>query len=294
MSFPRSNKTTGFLAIAVLLIIGFSFSGCFRGKRNNEEPLAKAYGKLLYPSDLKGLIPSGSSSEDSLTLVKSYIELWLKKRAVVNRAEYNLTAEQKNLDDLIEEYRTSLLIYNYEKLMVAQNLDTVVSRDQINNYFLQNSRDFILRDPIVKGLFFRIARSSGQLQDIRDLAQSPGDYSYKRLVNLGAQYADVMESFDDNWTSLVLLMQKMPGNLPDPERFLKQYKFMEAEDAGNYYFIRILDFKLAGEQAPIEYVENEIRDIILNKRKMEYIRELEESIYNEAVLENQVEVYENK
>jgi hypothetical protein len=87
-------------------------------------------------------------------------------------------------------------------------------------------------------------------------------------------------------------MQKMPGTVQDPGQFLERYKYLEAEDNRYFHFARIIDFKLTGESAPLEYVKQEIRDVLLNKRKMEFLKQLEESIYNEAVIQNEVEVYE--
>jgi hypothetical protein len=261
-------------------------------QRKNESPIARAYNNYLYPSDIEGLIPGGTTPEDSSRLVKSYIELWLKKKAVVNKAEFNLTAAQKDIDNLLEEYRTTLLTYAYERQMVEQKLDSVVTDAQVQSYYNQYRQDFILQDPIIKGVYFRILRSSGRLREFRELAHSSGDLAYKRLVDLGAQVSDYTDSFEESWVSFPLLMQKMPGSVADPEQFLQRYKYLEAEDDRYFHFARIIDYKLPGETAPLEFVAQEIRDVQLNKRKMEFIKQLEESIYNEAVIQNDVEVYE--
>jgi len=261
-------------------------------KRKNEATLARAYGHYLTRSEIQGLVPAGTAPEDSTRLVKSYIELWLKKKAVVNKAEFNLTEAQKNIDNLLEEYRTSLLTYEYEKQMVAQKLDTVVTDIDVQKYYYQYKQDFILQDPIIKGVYFRILRTSSRLSEFRNLAHSSGELNYKKLVDVGAQVAEYTDSFEENWLSFPLLLQKMPGNVADPKQFLQRYKYLEAEDVHYYHFARIIDYKLPGEPAPPEYVKQEIRDIMLNQRKMDFLKQLEESIYNEAVIQNDVEVYE--
>jgi hypothetical protein len=293
--FYRKLKYDNIIRNLVLVsLLGFALSSCgLFGHRHDEKPLARAYGNYLYPSDIKGLVPDGSTPEDSSTLVKSYVELWLKKKAVVSKAEFNLTETQKDLETQIEEYRTSLLIYEYEKLMVAQSLDTVVSESQISSYFHQYSQNFLLQDPIIKGIYFRMLKSSPKLREFRELAHSTGDLAYKRLVDMGAQQADYTESFEESWIAFNSLMQKMPGSVKDPEEFLLHYKYLEADDEHYYHFVKITDFKLPGETAPLEFVKQDIRDILLNKRKINFLKELEESIYNEAVIQNEVEVYEN-
>jgi hypothetical protein len=289
----KSNSDTGLIFILSLAILLPVLSSCnSHSRRKNESPIARAYDNYLYRSDIQGLVPAGTSPDDSAKLVKSYIGLWIKKKAVVNKAEFNLTEAQKNIENLLDEYRTSLLTYEYEKQMVEQRLDTVLSESEVRSYYNQYKQDFLLQDPIVKGVYFRVLRTSGRLNEFRDLAHSYGDLAYKRLVDLGAQVAEYTDSFEENWLSFPLLMQKMPGTVQDPKQFLQRYKYLEAEDNRYFHFARIIDYKLPGESAPLEYVKQEIRDVLLNKRKMEFLKELEESIYNEAVIQNDVEVYE--
>ncbi|MCX6226895.1 MAG: hypothetical protein NTV01_19465 [Bacteroidia bacterium] len=293
MYYPRLNSKTSLINFVLLVIILPAIASCSSDlQRKNEKPMARAYGNYLYKSDIQGLITAGTSPEDSSRLVKSYIELWIKKKAVVNKAEFNLTEAQKNIENLLDEYRTSLLTYAYEKQMVEQKLDTVLSDSEVQTYYYQFNQNFILQDPIVKGFYFRILRNSSRIREFRDLAHSYEDMAYKRLVDLGAQVAEYADSFEENWLSFPLLMQKMPGTVQDPKQFLQRYKYLEAEDDRYFHFARIIDYKLPGETAPLEFVKQEIRDILLNKRKMDFLKQLEESIYNEAVIQNDVEVYE--
>jgi hypothetical protein len=175
--------------------------------------------------------------------------------------------------------------------MVEQKLDTIVSDSEVENYYRLNTQEFLLQDPIVKGVYFRIPKAHSRIGEFRNLAHSSGELAYKRLVDLGAQIAEYTDSFEGNWLSFPLLMQKMPGSVGDPKLFLQRYKYLEAEDERYFHFARIVEYKLPGEPVPMEYVKQEIRDVLLNKRKMEFLQELEESIYNEAVIQNDVEVY---
>lgn len=293
MCYPRLKFRSCLVNFILLVILIPFFVQCRSGSnRENEKPLARAYGNYLYSSDLRGLVPEGTGPEDSALLVKSYIELWIKKKAVVTQAEFNLTESQKNVDKLLDEYRTSLLTYEYEKQMVEQKLDTVLTESEVQSYYSLHKEDFVLQDAIIKGIYLRIPRSSKYMREFRDLSRSSGELAYKKLVDLGAQAAEYIESFEENWLSFPLLMQKMPGTVQDTKQFLQRYKYLEAEDNNYYHFARIVNFHLPGDTAPIEYVKPEIREILLNKRKMDFLKQLEESIYNEAVIQNDVEVYE--
>ncbi|MDD4644967.1 MAG: hypothetical protein PHY99_03165, partial [Bacteroidales bacterium] len=162
----------------------------------------------------------------------------------------------------------------------------------IQTYYYQFKQNFLLQDPIVKGVYFRVPKSSARLREFRNLSHSSGDLAYSKLADLGAQIAEYTDSFEANWLSFPLLMDKMPGTVQDPKQFLQRYKTLEAEDTKYFHFARITDYLLPGESAPLEFVQQEIRDILLNKRKMDFLKQLEESIYNEAVIQNEVEVYE--
>jgi len=294
MFFPtlRSDRLLRYLSC--LIPVGMLLASCgLFGERKSEKPLARAYDTYLYPSDISGLVPAGSTSEDSAALVKSYIELWLKRKAVMSKAEYNLTADQKDLDKQIEEYRTALLIYEYEKLMIEQKLDTVVTQNQIESYYHQYSQNFLLQDPIIKGVYFRLLSSSSRLREFRNLANSSGEIAYQRMVDLGDQIAEYSESYEADWISFTSIMQIIPGSVSDPKQFLQHYKNLEADDGHYFHFLKISAYMLPGEIAPLEYVRSEIRDILLNKRKIEFLKEIEEDIYNESVIHNEVEVYEN-
>ena len=289
----RYKSLPVWLILFMLLAVGLSGCNWIKG-RSGEEPLAKAFNKYLYPSDVMGLIPKESTPEDSIILVKSYIDLWLKKQAVLNRAEFNLPEDKKDLEKQIEEYRTSLLIYEYEKIMVAQNLDTTITNAQIKKYYLDHAEDFPLQHPIIKGVLIKVPATSTKLKEFRKNIKATEDLSYTSLFSLSAEYAESVDSYEEKWINFTLLLQQIPGNLENQEQFLTQYRYLEAEDDQFFYFIKIFDFKLTGEVPPLDYIEHEIRDLLLNRRKIDFLRELEESIYNEAVLQNQVEVYENR
>ena len=293
MYYPRLRSRFGLIHIVLLVFLIPAISSCHHAnRRRHDNPVARAYNDYLYRSDIQELIPDGTPPEDSTRLAKSYIELWIKKKAVVSKAEFNLTEAQKNIDKLLDEYRTSLLTYEYEKQMVEQKLDTVLNDNDVQDYYLKNRQNFVLQDAIVKGIYFRVPKSSPRLREFRSLAHTSGDVAFNRLADLGSQVAEYTDSFEENWLSFPLLMQKTPGIVKDPVDFLEHYRVIEAEDTHYYHFARISDYKLPGSIAPLEFVKQDIRDILLNQRKIDFLKQLEESIYNEAVIQNDVEVYE--
>ena len=58
------------------------------------------------------------------------------------------------------------------------------------------------------------------------------------------------------------------------------------------YFLRIFDHKLPGQIKPLEFVKDEIENIIVNKRKVALAKELEDQIYERAERNKEFEIYE--
>ncbi len=277
-------------ALAILLLL---VTGCSKPRnRYHEQPIARVHNYYLYPADLEGLVPEGTISADSIQIVKTFIDQWTRKRVLLKQAEFNLSARQQDVSRMLEDYRATLLIFEYEKEYLVQRMDTTVSRGEIESYYLEHLNNFRLRDPIIKGVYFRIRSNAPKLNEIRNTLRSTRSSEYTRMSVMIGESADLIDSFEDRWVSFSLLNQQIPGYLENPDEFLKRNLFLEVSDQNLIHFVKILEYKLPGEVAPLPYIQDQVKDIILNRRKVEFLKELESSIYNQAVLQNQIEIYD--
>ena len=133
-----------------LLIIGLASCSIIEAEKT-DQPVSRAFGKYLYRSDIKDIIPNGTSSQDSAIIARNYIDTWVRTQLMLNKAEESLSDEQKNVNKKIEEYRSSLLIYTYRQKLLLQKMDTVISNKEISDYYEKNIDNFILASEIVKG-----------------------------------------------------------------------------------------------------------------------------------------------
>jgi len=293
MSWPGLNYKPLYLFTLLsgcLLLEG----GCFNQQnRLREKPVARVFNEYLYPDDLSNIVPSGTNSADSTMIAKSYIQQWIRKKVLLKKAEFNLSNEKQNVDQLIEEYRASLLIYEYEKEYLLQKMDTVVSDNEIETFYTHHPGDFRLDGPIIKGLYFTVPSNSDLIRTIRKILPSKKSEDYTRLVALAGESALLIEPYEEQWVSFSVLCQRMPHFADNTEDYLKKHDYIEVADSSKIHFIKVLEYKLSGETAPLEYVRSEVNDVILNRRKVKVIHQLESSIYDEAVLQNQIEIYEN-
>jgi len=276
----------------ILFAVILSFVTCSDFKRKSgEKPVARAFDKYLYPNDINDIMPANISASDSVLAARDYIEKWINKQLLLNKAEINLTEEEQNVDKQIENYKTSLLIYKYEQSLIEQKLDTFISFQEIEEYYNENSSNFMLNDNLVKALFLQVPRTSPEIWKIRRWYRSANEEDIKKLENYCYQYATKYDFFDDSWVYFSEIGKSLPIKIDNPEQYLKYRKFIEIKDSTYYYFVNIKDRRLIGTVSPLEIVSKNIRNIILNKRKIRLIKELEANIYNDALNRNNFIIY---
>lgn len=276
--------------VPVLLILLFSCEQKVR--QSTEKPIARVLNKELYASDIKDIFPEGVTHEDSIQIAKNYIEKWIRRQLLLNKAELNLTESEKDVKEQIDNYRSSLLIYKYEQSLLRQKLDTVINFQEIEEYYNNNQSNFMLNKNLVKALYIKIKRSSPELWKLRQWYRQDDSESIKNLEAYCFKYADYYDYFNDQWVDFSALVDKVPLQIGNPENYLRYRQYIEAYDSTHNYFIRIFKVALKGEPSPLELVKDDIEKIILNKRKIELLATLEEDIYNDALKRGLFTIYE--
>ena len=279
-------KTCLFSILALSFFASCSFFG-----GEPEKPVAKAFGKELYLSQILEIFPPGISKEDSVQILKNYLDGWVRKQVILQKAEGNLTEDQKNVDQLIDDYRTSLLIYKYEQKYLAQKLDTVISDNQIEEFYGSNKDNLVLMNSIVKALFVKLRNDSPVLDKVKAIYRSNKDQEIKQLDDLCMQGAARYDYFNEQWVSFSYALNEVPYQPDSQEDFLRKNQSLEFKDSVYTYLLNIKDYKLKGELAPLSYETENIKSIILNQRKQVLIKNLETKIYNEALNRSQFKLF---
>lgn len=276
----------------ISIVVLFIFFGCKNTTEQPERiPLAKVHDKFLYDSDIKDLFAQNISKEDSVTIAKNYIDDWVKKQLLLNKAELNLTAEDNDIEKQVEDYRSSLLIFKYQQGLISQKLDTVVTEQEIEEYYKDYSANFVLNHNIVKVLFLKVSKEAPEIDNVKWWYKSTSEENLSRLEDYCYQYATKFDNFDDEWIPFNNILMELPTKIDDQERYLKYRKYIETEDELFYYFVKINEYSLQSTVQPIEYAKSRIESIILNKRKFTFIEELENKVYNDALNHNEFIIY---
>jgi len=263
-------------------------ASCGSKARKGDQAVAKVGDKYLYFSEMRGIFPRGSSAEDSMSLAKLYIDNWIKTRLLLKKAELNLSKEQLDVSAEIETYRTSLLIYKYEEQLLQEKLDTIVHDSEIRNYYEAHAASFSLDEHFVKAIFIKLPADAPALWNVRRWLMSDRESDLQDLLDYCQRHAVAYGFFDDQWIQWAIL------ELPQKEtatRQLASSERIEQQDEEFIYLMRIKDKIAPGGAAPLELVRDKVKSIIINKRKLKFISELEQNIYNDALLRNQFEIF---
>jgi len=274
------------------MILALVFTaGCQSNQQPEKKPIAKIHDQYLYLSDLTSVVPDNKSKEDSTMIAKNYIQDWIKRQLLLNKAEENLDPRSKDIRKQIENYRASLLIYRYQQQLIDQKLDTVVNQQEITSYYNENSSNFVLDKNLARVLYIKLAENSPNMENVRQWYKSDDEEDRTRLKDYCYQYAQKFDNFSDKWIDFNGLIKNIPYEIDRPERFFRNRRFLEVKENSFYHFIRINDYKLKGSTAPLDYVEERIKSIIINKRKHQLLEKLENDIYNEALNHNEFVIY---
>ncbi len=279
-------------AYILLLITGLSFLlYCSEKQEDKRAPLARVFDKYLYVEDIQDIFINDTIPEDSLETLNSYVDLWVKKQLLRKKAELNLSDEQKNITEQIEEYRSSLLIHKYQQRYLQQKLDTKIDDEDIEEYYRNNTANFILSENIIKAIILKIRRAQPNMDEIRAVYRIKDEEDVMALKMLCDDNQII--SSGDNWMYFKDFHHVIPQGTTifQPEYFLKTTKYFEPKDSTNQFFINILEYKTPGDTVPLSLVKNRIKTIILNHRKNELVNDLENHLYKDAKIHNNIELF---
>ena len=257
-------------------------------QRTNNEILAIVNTEKFFKKDLTILLPQNISKIDSQLLVKSYIQDWAIKKLLLKKAENNSSLETVNqIDDLVKDYKESLLINNYKEQLVKQKLDTIVTEKELEEYYLLNKENFKLNEELVKIKFLHIDNTINDKKEILKLFKSDDILDLEELEKQELSFK--FHQFNDStWTQLDNVLLKLPFS---KEKLLKKTKFIQKQDSIGLYLVAIKDVLELKSIAPLSYVIPTIEQMILHKRKIQLIRDIEKIIIKDAIQNNNFKIY---
>jgi hypothetical protein len=278
----------------IVIIAAMFLSSCqWIDGRKSDIKIARVHNKYLYLSDLTGVVATGTNPADSVAIVDRYIDNWIRQNLLLSEAEKNTTVEMAEIQRRVNDYRNSLVVFNFENKMLNQQLDTVITEDLLLEYYEKHKNEFKLRNNIVKVNFVKLPVDAPDIAQVRRLIKSEEGDDIIKLEEYCINHAAGYHLEQDSWFLFTDLLREIPLNPANQESFLRSNKYVELSDPFFLYFINFRDYRLEGTGSPLNYQIDNIKAIILNHRKQTFINQFRQDLYLNAVKESAFEVYKS-
>lgn len=287
----KKNK----IALPVFIIIcSLLMTACFsRNKANvkkDKEPIVSVYDRTLYKSDLDNSTSERIASADSTESADAYIRMWINEELIYEKAKQNV-ADQERIEELVENYRQSLTVFTYLEQLLKEELSKKLSETDLKNYYDENPNSFKLESSLVKGLFLKVPKSSPELDNLRQWYKQNTEKAKESIEKASIQNAVIYDYFYDKWISIDDILSNMPIPISDANQFVRSNKNFEAQDSSYVYLLHIEEYALAGTNTPYVYAKPQISDILINKNRESFLKQLEEDLYNKAMKDEDIKYY---
>lgn len=278
------------LIVSFLLLVLTSCS--YFEQAEEREVVAKVNDSYLYKEDIAALVSENTSKEDSTLIVTNFINRWATQRLLMDRAKVNLSSEQQDeFDKLVSNYRNELYAKAYTDAIISRQLDTIVSRQEAKKYYEQNGENFKLNEDLVKLRYINLTGNNSNFETIKTRFRRFNEEDKQFLLDIAIQFNSYSLN-DSVWVKTKQVYDKIgPLSPENSSGLLKKQNFMQLEDSLGVYLVSVEDVKLRNEQAPLGYTLPNIKQILLNKRKLELIKKLEKDITQDAIKNEQFEIY---
>ncbi len=294
------NNSTALVPAISFVVVAFMLTGCdlirMKKEKYEEDLTRKAVARVndtyLYLDELEGIVTANTPRDDSIARLSAYINSWIRKQVLINEALKRIDINEAEVERKILDYRYSLIAYQFQKLYIQQNMSEVVADAEIEEYYKANLDNFILKQNIIRGAFIKVPQGAPRTNRIKDLIFSNKQNDRDDLKSYCLSFSTAYHLSDSSWIEFDKLVVGSPlAEIPNKIQFLKSYPYYETSDAGSLYYLKIDAYKISDNVSPLEFVKEDIKNIIINKRKVELARKLEEEVYEKAVENKEFEIY---
>ena len=275
----------------IYLIILLLVCSCDLPTNEKSNAVARVGEDFLFISDLENQMkPNGS---DSIQITTRTINEWAEELLYLKKAEINLSSrEKKRLEELVSTYRNDLYVKTYKDKAIQSQLDSIVEKEEIESYFEQNKLNFKTNKDLMRGRYVRVRNENYNLRSIRKSFRRFNEDDKVFLDSIALQFTTYSLN-DSIWVQASQFFNRLPSiSERRYKNFLKNDTFFELQDSLEVYLVVVEEVVLRNDLAPIDYVAPTLKQILINRRKLELMRQLDREIIEEGLRQNIYEVYE--
>jgi len=279
------------LLLSLLMMIPLLLRTCSNSESEKDRvPLAKVGSSTVYLDEAIQGMPQGLSAKDSTTYVKQFVRSRVKEMLIYEKAVKNIPQNQE-LEDLVENYRRSLIIYEYQQQVMNEKMQTEITESELLDFYKSNSRRFAAEHDLVKGIFIKISKNAPDLEKLKQLYKSTSAESFEKIEKICVQNAGQVSFFYDRWVSFEDIMDNIPYAMGNKSEFLRTRSTLDVVENDFCYLLYIHEYVLSGNTAPFEYVRENVNTVMMNSRKTQFIHQFEQNLLKEAEQNKKIKYY---
>ena len=273
--------------LLIIIIFSIVLVSCF--SKEEGKIIASVNEKNLFLNEVLAEMPN--QIEDSAYFVEKYMNDWVRKQLMIYHAGINLKSDLQDYEKQIEQYRSSLLIYAYQQELLNQNFDTTIAFNEIESYYEQYKNEFKLTKNIFKGRLIIVDKFAPDLASLNKWYKSDKENSIESLDDYCQQFAKEYYLKDDKWQFFSIFNQMLPELIEEEEYFLRNTKGIWFEDAEFRYYLFVKDYQIKGGISPLAVEKEKIKNVLLNKKKIKYLKQLEDELYQNGLALEKIKIY---
>lgn len=270
----------------VLLAFGCTETVDHKGKT----PLVQVGDNYLYMEDVMAVTPPGISEKDSADMADRYIKNWIDDMLLYAKAEGNIP-DDAGINELVNSYRRELITHIYIEQIVSQEVENLIPDSEVEEYYNENKDAFLAVEPYIKGLYIKVPKTASGISQVRQWYKDGSERSVDNIEKYGLRNAVDYEYFYDRWRSVNDFFLRLPTDADKEKNNIGKNKNIELSDSAFYYFLHIEDYLGKGEILPLEYAGKDIREIIMNNKRVEFITKMKKDLYDEACDNNDIKYF---
>ncbi len=276
MQMKRTRRV--YIILAGCALIGLS--GCNLLQRDAKEGAVVQVGNnYLYAEDLAAVTQRATTPEDSARYAEAFIRRWATDILLYQEGKNHSTPE---IEALVEDYRRSLYVAEYERYVVDKRMPKTVSDAEADTFYVHNTDRFILQENILRGALLVIPRDASLQPELKKrLTDLTDEENLEYIEKYAYQYASGYELFTEQWRTGNQILMRMPTN--KWQKTLAAGKQYAEQDSTSLYLLQVTDCRLAGEPMPVDYAREAIDKIILSQRRVAFLQQQRKQLYDEAV-----------
>ena len=277
--------------LVIIFLLSLTACSFFKKKQSSDkDAIARVNDEYLYASDIQGLT-KGLKGKDSIEVLKNYADNWVRKKLLLQKAQQNIPEDDLGITKKVEDYRATLMLYEYEKALVNKKLDTVVTQTELNEWYEKLKADFPLEKDVYHLFFIKLKKDAPDLDNVRKWVNKQDDEeTARKLKGYCQEFATAQVLSQGIWYDKDNLTKNFPLSENDMATLTYSKAFKEFKTESGSWFIKIGEVMKKDQVPPVEFIHDRIVKAIIEKRRLLMVEKIYDKIYQDGVKSKSFEI----